>query len=115
MDILYVLQIYITKNRRKHKKCTDSLHHMSHENAPGFPQRTSPPPLSPPNSNPRNHCHEAGVAGIAILCFGAVMFPLRNRVLLTQAESLHDGTVALDVLALEVVEQRTALAYQLDE
>ena len=112
MDILYILQIYITKNRRKHEKYMDSLHHMSHENA-GLPAThfTSPPP----NSNPRNHCHEAEVAGIAVLCFGAVMFPLRNRVLLTQAESLHDGTVALDVLALEVVEQRTALAYQLDE
>jgi len=35
--------------------------------------------------------------------------------LLTQAESLHDGTVTLDVVAFEVVEERTALTYQFNE
>ena len=35
--------------------------------------------------------------------------------LLTQTESLHDGTVAVDVLTLEIVEQTTALTYEFHE
>lgn len=43
-------------------------------------------------------------------CFFA--FPLG---LLTQTELLNDSTITLDVLALEVVEERTALTYHLNE
>lgn len=39
-------------------------------------------------------------------------FPLG---LLTQTELLNDSTITLDVLALEVVEERTALTYHLNE
>ena len=35
--------------------------------------------------------------------------------LLTEAESLHDGTVTLDVTLLEIVEQGAALTYEFNE
>ena len=35
--------------------------------------------------------------------------------LLTQAEGLHEVTIALDVVALQVVKQRAALTYELHE
>ena len=54
-------------------------------------------------------------ASDAPLCFPAVWGFGCVSGLLTQAESLHDGTITLDVLALEIVEERTALTYHLHE
>ena len=38
-----------------------------------------------------------------------------RHVLLTQAELLNDSTITLNVLALEVVKERAALTYHLNE
>ena len=40
------------------------------------------------------------------------VFPAVLRRLLTQAESLDDGTIAVDVATLEVVEQGATLTYE---
>ena len=51
-----------------------------------------------------------GRCGILFLFYRSL-----SRGLLTQAEVLNDSTITLDVFALEVVEERAALTYHLNE
>ena len=43
------------------------------------------------------------------------MILVEDSRLLAQAELLHDGTIALDVAVVEVVEQGATLAYELGQ
>lgn len=45
----------------------------------------------------------------------AFFVPFNERRLSAQTESLHDGTIAFNVVLVEIVKKRTTLAYELSQ